>query len=162
MRPYIIAIAVIIVIVVGVFFFRVYYPGSELELKHLGNAMEIPALVDYYKLDKTEQCGTWYGDRRNQEDAIKTGNMGALNCFDTGVVACERHGILAISEGALSKEYSFLRVLGKNEKGQCVIQNSYYYKDDKLAAPEMWINTCIKLDPKNLWRSCMPDFLKNQ
>lgn len=161
-RHFIIVVAAIVLAVLGVFFFRVYYPGSQLELKYLGSKMEIPALVDYYKLGMEQQCGVWYGDNRNEQKEVRIANKDALTCFDAAMSKCGNAGVLAISEGLLNKEYSFLRVIGKNVDGKCVIQNSYYYKDDKLDMPETWINTCIKLDDKNIWRSCLPDFLKKK
>jgi hypothetical protein len=161
MRQQTIGILTVIVIVLGIFFFKMYYPGSELELKHVGGKLDIPALVDYYKLSEADQCGIWYGDSRNEEEAVRGANEAALDCFDTAAIDCVSMGILAINESAVSKEYAFLRVVGNNANDQCVIQNSYYYKDDAIEKPETWINTCIRLDGKNLWRSCMPDFLRN-
>lgn len=152
-------IIILVLIFFGVFFYKTSYL-NWMEEQHAEDTFKITP-QDIYEESNYNKCGTWYGDDRLDEDA----NVEALKCWEESFAKCDGKAILGVNEflateehGAV-REYSLLRVLGENDAGECVLQNSYFYKIEEQEIPEMWINTCIEPDKENIWRSCMPDLM---
>ncbi len=159
-------LAVLVVIVAVLAFFKFVYPNSQMQLKRsFRYAVAMPVEHFYNAQEKT--CGIWYESQdKNGELVAGKSNSKVKKCFKESFDNCQRRNILLVDDLAQTKEktvsYSLVRVLRSNDKGECIVQN--YHEEQFLGEEEVdlepvnYVNTCTVLSD-DLISTCEPLFV---
>jgi len=157
-------VAVIIILLAG--YFKVYYPGSQLQLKRSFKYVSVIPVEHFYNATENS-CGIWY--EQNSGDIVNSGrtNDKAKECFKDAFDYCECKNILLVKDSGETSEktvyYSLLRIIKQNDAQECIIQN--YQEEHDLAdsgqnvIPLNYINTCTVL-ADDFFGSCEPLYVK--
>jgi hypothetical protein len=162
MTKKIIGIIIILAVIALAIYIKVWYPGSQLQLRNTFRYVEAFP-VEHFQNATEKTCGIWYTGSTAKDGAD---NLSIKDCFTQAFGECASKNILIVKDASETAEqsviYSLLRILRKNDLNECIIQN--YYEEmsvggDENAAPLSYINTCTIL-AEDLSRSCEPLFIK--
>lgn len=156
---------VIAIVALSGVYFKFYYPNSQLQLKM--TFKYVSALpIEYYYNATEKSCGIWYEGEHAAGVVTGRKNDAVKNCFRDAFKSCDSRRIFLVQDNSAADSrsiiYSMLRVIRKNDAGECIIQN--YFEEQNLeveegAPPISYINTCTVLN-KDFIFSCEPLYIK--
>ncbi len=152
-----------LLVLAGGLSYKVFYPNSSWQLRNDLKFLEAFP-VDSYFLSKDKGCGIWYEGQVNGKKNVGKNNEKVVNCLQKSFENCQKTGVLFVQDDSTGKtgisQYSYLRILQKNDQNDCILQNIYEEQNFKTeeSAPISYVNTCLKL-ADDLLQTCEPDFI---
>ncbi|MBU1131903.1 hypothetical protein KKC32_01460 [Patescibacteria group bacterium] len=155
-----------VLIVGGLVYFKVYYPNSQLQLKNAMKHVDAFAVENYFNSEE-KSCGIWYESYTEAETKNGRDNQAVKDCFIKAFSGCSRRSVLIVSDKSQTAEskitYSLIRIINDNDRGECIVQNSYEEQnlnEPKNELPVGYVNTCTALS-EDLISSCEPIYIKD-
>lgn len=150
-----IILILVVITVVGLgAYYVLFFRGSITEARLMVPKNDNPA-SQIYTAFEGEKCGI----SLTKDDERGLANDTIESCLKEKYDTCTAAVTLYYNKQGNTEEYATIRILGRDDAGDCSLQNTFHKVIDGTAV-EQWTSSCSSLDQENIITTCKPSFIK--